>query len=43
MVDQLDHQLEHPSESTPPLPEELPSGDEIADEIEQFLRARDDD
>lgn len=43
MVDQLDHQLEHPSESKPPLPEELPSGDEIADEIEQFLRARDDD
>jgi hypothetical protein len=43
IVDQLDHQLDHPGESVDTLPDDLPSGDELADEIERFLRTRDDD
>lgn len=43
IVDQLDHQLDHPSEAVDTLPDDLPSGDELADEIERFLRTRDDD
>ena len=40
IVEQLDHQFEHPETvgHHDELPTDLPSGDELADEIEQFLR-----
>ncbi len=48
IVDQLDRQLDRQLEglvdtdAVEPLPEDLPSGDELADEIEQFLRGNTD-
>lgn len=38
IVDQLDRQLDAGEQLVEPLPDDLPSGDELADEIEQFLR-----
>lgn len=45
IVDQLDHQLDDAAVAmdVEPLPTELPSGEELAHEIEQFLRAQGDD
>ncbi len=43
IVDQLEHQIDYPTDEAGPLGEHLPSADELAAEIEKFLRTRDSD